>query len=815
MSTIWEVLGISADADRDTVRRAYARKLRVTQPEDDPEGFKHLREAYEIALRHIEHVARWEAEEPAEESSPVWAEPAYEPVAADADRPLKDDFAASDFNPGAPEAGEVASLLAARDAERAQLHAAMRTLDQALRGTWRASDPELEALFNDVLAAPAMAEIAVQTEVEAWSADLIASTVPRSDAILLQAVQQFGWAGEQQRGDAYAVGACLARLEEWRLIEALDHHRHPLNAAWRSLTRPAGAWWTWRLDALRPGVATGVETLLGRRGEVSPGLAFSFKPDSLARWEGLLGRPHVTLAMLVAAPLAALLAFIVGTSLNPVRTAATPTPAGLWALLAAALLAPPLLFALHALRFAADRRALGGWRRDGWMPLYVLTGAFAVLLPVSPWSVAAFGGAALLVWGWMTATATPPPRAEAMRRVKRMWAPLVGPAVLGLIALTLFPVPHALILFLMLTLYVAVRLGGWDLGVAALQRLVAERLALACAVFAAVLVPAGALVLAALGKVPAYVWFYAATLATLAALPVLAAIQVLPNRFAHRTGVVLRIALLAITAVAWFVAIDSLPSPKPSPVPTVAPPAIVPDEARGDTGAIPSATAPGTLRGAILAALRTRDSHAALAAVSERQPGFGLIEQGNPLLYGDIRADLRAGIAGTTTPEATADTIVRRIAIGYREHLPRTTDGLVREEFAIRLARLKALQRESDGACIAPRWQLDEVTLLDAARRRQTAQAFNVAASPTSDALQRGGLTQAAWDARAAAAMGANPERYREALAGRIGAAAQCEAMIARLGAVAGNETGYEPASVPTIRAALMFEARKAGPLLE
>jgi hypothetical protein len=41
-------LGLEADADADTARRAYLRLIKVRKPETDPEGFQRAREAYEV-----------------------------------------------------------------------------------------------------------------------------------------------------------------------------------------------------------------------------------------------------------------------------------------------------------------------------------------------------------------------------------------------------------------------------------------------------------------------------------------------------------------------------------------------------------------------------------------------------------------------------------------------------------------------------------------------------------------------------------------------------------------------------------------------
>lgn len=50
--SIWEVLGIDKTEDDKAIKKAYAKKLRIYHPEEDPEGFQRLREAYDLALKY-------------------------------------------------------------------------------------------------------------------------------------------------------------------------------------------------------------------------------------------------------------------------------------------------------------------------------------------------------------------------------------------------------------------------------------------------------------------------------------------------------------------------------------------------------------------------------------------------------------------------------------------------------------------------------------------------------------------------------------------------------------------------------------------
>ena len=51
MNWPWEALGLPGPADLSLIRQAYAERLKRTRPEEDPEGFQRLRNAYQAACR--------------------------------------------------------------------------------------------------------------------------------------------------------------------------------------------------------------------------------------------------------------------------------------------------------------------------------------------------------------------------------------------------------------------------------------------------------------------------------------------------------------------------------------------------------------------------------------------------------------------------------------------------------------------------------------------------------------------------------------------------------------------------------------------
>jgi len=49
----WDILEINPTDNASIVKKAYAKKLKLYHPEDDPEGYQKLREAYDSALKYV------------------------------------------------------------------------------------------------------------------------------------------------------------------------------------------------------------------------------------------------------------------------------------------------------------------------------------------------------------------------------------------------------------------------------------------------------------------------------------------------------------------------------------------------------------------------------------------------------------------------------------------------------------------------------------------------------------------------------------------------------------------------------------------
>lgn len=417
MKPWWKVLGVARGSDRATIRRAYAQKLRVTNPEDDPQGFMVLRQAYEAALDWVDYNDNWDADEDAV-GTMAFAAAGSTRVPADADDGFPEE---PDSPPAAPDPEAVA-----RAADHDELWRRLDALKAGLHGPWHGDAATLQTRFDAILSAPALIEIATRDSIEYWLASLLADTVPRSDAVLMRAVAAFGW--EDERNHSPAIRAILNRIDEWRFIGLLERGEHNLSPAWRALTRRARAGWRRRIDTLRPGIAGQVRRLLGIADYQLPGIAHSFDPAAVAWWRDFTARPHFgftdLLLLLAGAAGAVLLA----------RFASVPI------LYAAVSAGAFLLGVVIRIRYIAPWRLRREMAEEDSPPpgrlwrfgLWSVAAVAAIALPIDAWSAAAIAGMALAGALWISA-------ADGVQREGHFfWIWLIGLGALGALSGTAF-----------------------------------------------------------------------------------------------------------------------------------------------------------------------------------------------------------------------------------------------------------------------------------------------------------------------------------------------------------------------------------------
>lgn len=191
----WATLGLARTSDRDQIRRAYARQLRATNPEDDPDGFKALRTAYESARAQAE----WGFDDDYDDGDSDGDESGHDAVEVTATTaPLQIDSNGWDLPDAAP-----AEIIADPELDELQVH--VDALAASVETAW-GSDP---ALLDALLASPAMERLSERAWVETWVARLIVDNEPKGDALIAPAIAAFGW--DARYGSDWAINGVLER----------------------------------------------------------------------------------------------------------------------------------------------------------------------------------------------------------------------------------------------------------------------------------------------------------------------------------------------------------------------------------------------------------------------------------------------------------------------------------------------------------------------------------------------------------------------------------------------------------------------------
>lgn len=390
MSGVWSTLGIPPVRDRDAIRRAYARRLKVTSPEDDAEAFAALRAAYEEAIASLDWDWAWEDETPAdtETISATGLEAAIKLDAEVAKAFIQAEEAPTlDASPSRPHI----PLLG-------QLEALLRVEPSPAAGA-------VETAFDDLLTSPALHEVAIQVDVEMRVLELILDNVPRSDPLVKPAIKTFGWmrSGVISRRDSL-VDAVLDRDSDIGFRKGVSAPGVQLHAAYKALSSPltGAARWQARLS---PILEHDVRTLFREIDTRRPSLSADLAPEAYAWWRARLSQPGLPAWMIwpiVGLPLIA--ALVCG--LSPSSAAMT-----LW-IWAGSQAVTVVMAAFYVFGYARPRawwRATWSWRappllRGGWaLAAWGLLLA-APLLPASSWSWLAVAPPAgvILIWALIT-----------------------------------------------------------------------------------------------------------------------------------------------------------------------------------------------------------------------------------------------------------------------------------------------------------------------------------------------------------------------------------------------------------------------------
>jgi len=199
----WRVLGIAPTSDVRLLKKAYAARLKQTNPEDDAEGFQRLREAYEMALASI----RWQ-----------------EAHRDEAGKPRPSPTPPSSPRPSAPEAGSPRYGLRALDAEWTQEGAGML----AIQAERLVDDPEQrtsEAAWRALLANESLWNVDMRQRFERSLIELLLRRAyALTPGIWCQLEAEFHWS--EQPLSFYrslprdAVDRLLERLEQAPLEQA-------------------------------------------------------------------------------------------------------------------------------------------------------------------------------------------------------------------------------------------------------------------------------------------------------------------------------------------------------------------------------------------------------------------------------------------------------------------------------------------------------------------------------------------------------------------------------------------------------------------
>ncbi|MDH4385270.1 MAG: hypothetical protein QE280_07485 [Caulobacter sp.] len=414
--SIWDRLGLERTRETRAVRRAYAARLKITNPEDDAAGFQALREAYEAALRYCETGFDLSGVRFYYESGPddddqdddgddpgalpdrpenAGAEPSPTgPLAGQADHP----GASPAANPDA-RASQDPGPVENRPDHQAALAASRQRLLALLRAEPAASSSALALALEDMMSQPALQGLDSRSDWEFWLARTIRQEAPRSDPLIHLAVDALKWRRHGDGALGRAVDAAFDRRDALEFLRDLRLKRHPRHVAFLALSGPPPR--SVLSYLFRPSPLGDLPGLILRLEEDFPSLQEDF--PHLEAWQAWLEVPRLSPAALWAAILAVPVSALACLFLAPGASPLTDLGLALSGGLAVLGLAFAWLYGIQTPR----RRWRESWQwrapafvEHGWAPAGGALILLAAALPVSPWSLLllAIPGLGLSAW---------------------------------------------------------------------------------------------------------------------------------------------------------------------------------------------------------------------------------------------------------------------------------------------------------------------------------------------------------------------------------------------------------------------------------
>ncbi|MNS41642.1 hypothetical protein D3C72_740000 [compost metagenome] len=429
MSTsIWRELAISPSTDEREIRRAYARRLKIVHPEDDPEGFQALRAAFEQAMNHARHAA-WSAQDwPEDEAVGEGLDSAPAPAQVAADH-----TAAVSTLDQAPQQDPALVAEIERDrAERAEHQRRCDALSEALRHP----SPDDEAVLTALVAvfrSPALGALDVHESTEQWLGQLAGQRGPGFDALLEPTITFFGW-DNRPVGDHWNPGlGALQHREDIATIRRLRNPDSPAHASFVALSQPVG--WRERMRArLQPELGRRIADLLARIDHEVPYVLGYLNPASVAWWREHLSRPRFGVASAWFTGIVTLLSALFTSAASPPGLGAVGFAAGAGVGLFGSILlalAGHYLFILPRWRQTTGLASDNFWRSCGWAPAMALLMLATAFVPPgddpAQSAVAIATGLAGIGLVWWAALTIDPDRWRDQLHWLWLWLSLIFP----------------------------------------------------------------------------------------------------------------------------------------------------------------------------------------------------------------------------------------------------------------------------------------------------------------------------------------------------------------------------------------------------